>query len=73
VARVCYRGGDYPSAFFNNAGDLVGFDIEMAHRFARQLGARIVDGLYRDWMLGEIDATRPPRWSIARDVLGWLD
>jgi hypothetical protein len=24
-------------------------------------------------MLGQIDATRPPRWSIARDVLGWLD
>ena len=41
VARVCYRGSDYPSAFFNNAGDLVGFDIDMAHRFARQLYARI--------------------------------
>jgi ABC-type amino acid transport substrate-binding protein len=35
--------------------------------------AGIVDGLYRYWMLGEIDATRPPRWSIAHDVLGWLD
>jgi len=35
--------------------------------------AGIVDGLYRFWMLGEIDATRPPRWSIANDVLGWLD
>jgi Na+/H+-dicarboxylate symporter/ABC-type amino acid transport substrate-binding protein len=41
LARVCYRGSDYPSAFFNSAGELVGFDIEMAHRFARQLGARI--------------------------------
>jgi hypothetical protein len=35
--------------------------------------AGIVDALYRYWMLGQIDATRPPRWSIARDVLGWLD
>jgi Na+/H+-dicarboxylate symporter/ABC-type amino acid transport substrate-binding protein len=41
VVRVCYRGSDYPSAFFNSAGDLVGFDIEMAHHFARQLSARI--------------------------------
>jgi len=41
VLRVCYRGSDYPSSFFNTSGDLVGFDIEMAHRFARQLSARI--------------------------------
>ncbi|MCG6942616.1 MAG: cation:dicarboxylase symporter family transporter [Thiohalocapsa sp.] len=41
VLRVCYRGSDYPSAFFNSAGDLVGFDIELAHRFARHLSARI--------------------------------
>jgi ABC-type amino acid transport substrate-binding protein len=94
LLRVCYRGSDYPSAFFNSNGDLVGFDIELAHRFARHLEARIeflpvqsardawlqnarsagiVDRLYRFWMLGEIDETRPPRWSIARDVLGWLD
>jgi len=36
--RVCYTRDDYPSAFFNNAGELVGFDVEMAHRFARVLG-----------------------------------
>jgi Na+/H+-dicarboxylate symporter len=41
VARICYRGSDYPSAFFNNNGGLVGFDIELAHRFARHLNARI--------------------------------
>ena len=39
--RACYRGSDYPSAFFNSTGELVGFDIEMTHRLARQLGARI--------------------------------
>ena len=38
VLRDCYVPGDYPSSFFNAAGDLVGFDIEMAHRFARHLG-----------------------------------
>jgi ABC-type amino acid transport substrate-binding protein len=31
-----------------------------------------VDALYRYWMLGEIGTARPPRWSIARDVLGWF-
>lgn len=41
LLRVCYRGSDYPSAFFNRNGELVGFDIEMAHRFARQLDVRI--------------------------------
>jgi Na+/H+-dicarboxylate symporter/ABC-type amino acid transport substrate-binding protein len=41
VLRVCYATDDYPSAFFNQDGDLVGFDIEMAHRFARQLGTAL--------------------------------
>jgi Na+/H+-dicarboxylate symporter len=41
VLRVCYRGSDYPSAFFNTSGDLVGFDIELAHRFAQHLSSRI--------------------------------
>lgn len=39
--RVCYLPGDYPSSFFNESGDLVGFDIEMAHRFAGNLGLRL--------------------------------
>jgi Na+/H+-dicarboxylate symporter/ABC-type amino acid transport substrate-binding protein len=37
VLRVCATANDYPSAFYNDAKppQLVGFDIEMAHRFAR--------------------------------------
>ena len=35
--RACYVSDNYPSSFFNQAGDLVGFDIEMVHRFARHL------------------------------------
>jgi Na+/H+-dicarboxylate symporter/ABC-type amino acid transport substrate-binding protein len=37
--RVCYSPEDYPSAFFNeeNPPQLVGFDIEMAHRFAQRM------------------------------------
>jgi len=39
VLRVCYQPDEYPSAFFNTADppQLVGFDIEMAHSFARRL------------------------------------
>jgi len=39
--RVCYVPDDYPSSFFNDNGDLVGFDIEMTHRFARYLDVGI--------------------------------
>jgi ABC-type amino acid transport substrate-binding protein len=40
VLRVCYLPHDFPSAYLNNEDppQLVGFDIEMAHRFARSLG-----------------------------------
>jgi len=39
VLRVCYQPDEYPSAFLNTADppQLVGFDIEMAHSFARRL------------------------------------
>jgi len=38
VLRACYQPNEYPSAFYNNAEppQLVGFDIEMAHRLARR-------------------------------------
>ncbi len=39
--RVCYRGSDYPSAFFNTSDELVGFDIELTHRFAQHLSTSI--------------------------------
>jgi Na+/H+-dicarboxylate symporter len=32
-----------------------------------------MDELYDYWMLGEVKRTQPPRWSIIRDVLGWID
>ncbi len=39
VLRACYQPGEYPSAFYNTASPpkLVGFDIELAHRFAQRL------------------------------------
>ena len=36
-------------------------------------GTGTVDELYRYWMLGQVQQTKPPRWSVARDVLGWID
>jgi len=37
VLRVGYLAGNYPLMFFNADGELVGFDSEMAHRFAERL------------------------------------
>lgn len=41
VLRVGYVAGALPYAFFNAAGDLVGFDIDMAHQLAREMGVRL--------------------------------
>ena len=38
VLRACYGPKSYPMAYFNAEGDLVGFDVEMAHRLAKDLG-----------------------------------
>jgi Na+/H+-dicarboxylate symporter len=32
-----------------------------------------IDGLYQYWMLGGVTNKKQPRWSIIRDVLGWVD
>ncbi|MDJ0895624.1 MAG: cation:dicarboxylase symporter family transporter [Alphaproteobacteria bacterium] len=41
VLRVCYGPHAYPWSYFNSNGDLVGFDIEMAHLLARRLGLEL--------------------------------
>jgi ABC-type amino acid transport substrate-binding protein len=38
--RVGYFLDSLPFAYFNSAGDLVGFDVEMAHKLARELGVQ---------------------------------
>ena len=32
-----------------------------------------IDALYEYWMLGGASKVRTPRWSVVRDVLGWVD
>jgi proton glutamate symport protein len=41
LLRVGYLPDNLPFAYFNAAGDLVGFDIEMAHTLARDLGVKL--------------------------------
>ncbi|MHC4340409.1 MAG: cation:dicarboxylate symporter family transporter [Planctomycetota bacterium] len=41
VLRAGYESGRLPLSFFNRSGDLVGFDVEMAHRLARDMGVRL--------------------------------
>jgi ABC-type amino acid transport substrate-binding protein len=32
-----------------------------------------IDSLYKYWILGQNATPRQPRWSIMRNVLGWVD
>ena len=32
-----------------------------------------IDKAYRYWILGEGTEPKAPRWSVIRDVLGWID
>ncbi len=52
-------------------------EVDLANYFNAWLaGAKnqgIIDALYRYWMLGQVDKTKPPRWSVIRDVLHWVD
>ena len=41
VLRVGYLPDALPFAFFNQSGDLVGFDVELAHRLAREMGVSL--------------------------------
>ena len=41
LLRVCYVSAALPFAFVNAESKLVGFDVEMAHRLARELGVRL--------------------------------
>lgn len=78
VLRVGYLPDSLPFAFFNQRGDLVGFDVELAHRLARELGvslafvpvdrerlpAQLADG-YCDLVMSGVVVTTPR----AREVL----
>jgi Na+/H+-dicarboxylate symporter/ABC-type amino acid transport substrate-binding protein len=54
-------GGDPNWAYFLNTW------IELKRRDGT------IDALYSHWILGKQAGKRQPRWSIMRDVLGWVD
>ena len=57
VLRVGYLPDALPFAFVNQAGDLVGFDVELAHDLARELGVTLAFvPLDRDSMAAQLDA-----------------
>ena len=39
--------------------------------FSRRVGW--MDRLYDRWVLGKVEGPREPRWSVMRNVLGWVD
>ena len=41
VLRVGYNADNLPFTFFNDQGELVGYDIALCHRLARELGVRL--------------------------------
>ena len=57
VLRVGYLPDALPFSFVNQAGDLVGFDVELAHNLARELGVTLAFvPLDRDTMAAQLDA-----------------
>jgi ABC-type amino acid transport substrate-binding protein len=55
--RVGYRAENPPYSFFNAAGELVGFDVEMAHQLARELTVELE--LVPEGVLVSVDNPRP--------------
>jgi ABC-type amino acid transport substrate-binding protein len=35
--------------------------------------SKLLDKLYNHWILGKGAVGKKPRWSVIRDVLGWVD
>ena len=72
VARVGDGGIRLPAGYALPKGD-----IEMVEVISGWIDLKRNDGtidtLYDYWMLGGAAKIRKPRWSIIRDVLGWVD
>ncbi|GHD32647.1 cation:dicarboxylate symporter family transporter [Halioglobus pacificus] len=72
VARARDGGIRYPAAYAVPKGD-----TEMQAFVSNWVDLKRKDGtvdeLHTYWMLGGVSQQRGPRWSIIRDVLGWID
>jgi ABC-type amino acid transport substrate-binding protein len=72
VARARSGGIRYPAAYAVPKGD-----TEMQAFVSNWVDLKRKDGtveaLHEYWMLGGASRPRTPRWSVIRDVLGWVD
>jgi len=72
VARTGGGGIRLPAAYAVPKGD-----VEMMEFVSNWIELKrkdgTIDGLYDYWMLGGAAKIKKPRWSVIRDVLGWVD
>lgn len=72
VARVERPGVRLPAAYAVPKGD-----IEMMEFVSNWIELKrkdgTIDGLYEYWMLGGAVKMKTKRWSVVRDVLGWVE
>jgi Na+/H+-dicarboxylate symporter/ABC-type amino acid transport substrate-binding protein len=85
VLQVGYRPSNLPCSFLTSAGELVGFDVEMAHVLAEDLGVELrflpfeFDGLGNMLDSGQMDmamsciASLPDRYAYASFSRPYLD
>ncbi len=68
---VSLAGRPLGHGFLIGPGPLVGQATAFLLELKRSEGT--IDALYSYWMLGGAAQIRKPRWSVIRDVLGWVD
>jgi Na+/H+-dicarboxylate symporter/ABC-type amino acid transport substrate-binding protein len=72
VARVRSGGIRLPAAYAIPKGD-----VEMMEFVSNWIDLKrkdgTIDSLHEYWMLGGASRSKEPRWSIIRNVLGWVD
>lgn len=85
VLRIAYRPNNLPCSFLTRQGELVGFDMEMAHILAQDLGVELeflpfeFEGLGRALDSGQVDmamsciASLPDRYAYASFSRSYLD
>lgn len=71
VARTA-RAGGLPAAYPVPKGDVEMMEF-VSHWVELKRREGSIDALYEYWILGGAAKPQKPRWSIIRDVLGWVD
>jgi ABC-type amino acid transport substrate-binding protein len=71
VVRTDRQGG-LPAAYPLPKGDIETVEF-MNNWIELKRGEGTIDELYQYWMLGGLSQANKPRWSVIRDVLGWVD